>query len=99
VSVSPDKRYSEIVKSGTWKYDGTVDTDVYIVQQNWDYCYDEGFEDEPEKLNKDGVVYHVLFAGLHESQAFMHLEEAIREAESRIAGPIDWNDRKAGTRI
>ena len=40
---------AEIVKSGTWLYDDKVPHGVWIVRQNFDFHWDEGFEDEPER--------------------------------------------------
>jgi hypothetical protein len=47
---------AEIVKSGTWQYDGCGGHEAWIDKQNFDFYYDEGFEDAPEDLNEDGEV-------------------------------------------
>ena len=52
--MSEKQLYAEIVKSGTWLYDGQVPHEVWIVRQNFDYFYEEGFEDNPESLNEHG---------------------------------------------
>jgi hypothetical protein len=58
---------AEIVKSGTWVYDGLVPwlvpSDVWIVKQNFEYHYEEEYEGEPEKLNEDGECFSVVIAG------------------------------------
>jgi hypothetical protein len=51
-----------IVKSGTWLYDGSVPYEVWIVRQNFDYHYDEGYEDDSQDLNADGEVFQVVVA-------------------------------------
>ncbi len=43
---------AEIVKSGTWLYDSLVPHEVWIVRQNFDFYYEEGYEDHPEALTK-----------------------------------------------
>ena len=53
---------AEIVKSGTWQYDECVSHEVWIVKQNFDFYFDEGFEDAPEDLNEDGEVFQVVVA-------------------------------------
>jgi hypothetical protein len=34
--------YAEIVKSGTWLYDGLIPSEIWIVRQNFEYHYEEG---------------------------------------------------------
>jgi len=43
------------LKSGAWQYDGCVLHEVWIVKQNLDFYYDEGFADAPEDLNENGL--------------------------------------------
>lgn len=54
--------YAEIVKSGAWLYDNQVPHEVWIVRQNFDYYYEEGYEDGPEIFNSDGELFHIVFA-------------------------------------
>ena len=72
---------ADIVKSGTWQYDGCVLHEVWIVKQNFDFYYDEGFEDSPEDLNKNGEVFQVVVAKdgkvLSVGLAFHSIEEAV----------------------
>jgi hypothetical protein len=35
--------YAEIAKSGTWLYDGSVPSEVWIVKQDFQYHYEEGY--------------------------------------------------------
>jgi hypothetical protein len=80
--------YAEIVKSGTWLYDNQVPHEVWIVRQNFDYYYDDGFEDGPEQLNHTGELFHVVFAfkGTVRSvvPAKMTIQEAVSDAELRL---------------
>ena len=82
-------RYAEIVKSGTWLYDNQVPHEVWIVRQNFDYYYDEGFEDGPEQLNDEGELFQIVFAfqGMVRSvvPAKMSLDEAVSDSEKRLA--------------
>ncbi len=50
---------AQIVKSGTWLYDGTVLQAVWIVRQNFDYYDDEGYQDTP-CFNPDDEIFQVL---------------------------------------
>jgi hypothetical protein len=52
----------QIAKSGTWQYDGCVLHEVWIVKQNFDFYYDDGFDDAPEDLNEDGELFQVVVA-------------------------------------
>jgi hypothetical protein len=54
--------YAEIVKSGTWLYDGLVPADVWIVKQNFEYHFEEEYSGEPEKLNEDSECFSVVIA-------------------------------------
>jgi hypothetical protein len=93
--IGSNKRYSITVASGSWLYDSAIPHEVLIVRQNFDSFWDEGFEDEPQKLNSDGEVFHVLFCrdGVVQSTslALMSLGDAIRLAESKVASPIHWD--------
>ena len=52
---------AEIVKSGRWLYGGSVEYEVWIVRQNFEYWYEEEYDDE-ERLNEDGEVFAVVYA-------------------------------------
>ena len=89
---------AEIVKSGTWKYDGYVVHEVWIVKQNFDFYYDEGFEDAPEDLNENGELFQVVVAKegrvMSVGLAFHSLEEAIAKAHALIAQGITWDNQR-----
>jgi len=89
--------YAEIVISGTWLYDNQVPHDVWIVRQNFDYYYEEGYEDEPESLNSEGEVFHIVFElkGTVRSvvTAKMSLDQAVSDAEERLKDhQLTWNN-------
>ena len=91
--------YAEIVKSGTWRYDNQVPHEVWIDRQNFDFYYEKNYEDSPEALNKDGEVFHEVFAhnGTVRSvvPATMSLAEAVSDAEGRLANhPLIWDDHR-----
>jgi hypothetical protein len=77
---------AQIVKSGTWQYDGCVLHEVWIVKQNFDFYYDDGFEDAPEDLNEDGELFQVVIAKdgevLSVGLAFHSIEQAIAKAHN-----------------
>jgi len=95
-------RIAQIVKSGTWLYDQTVPHEIWIVRQNFDYYYEEGFENGPEDLNEDGFVFHVVhaFAGQVRSVMRAHktLEDATQEAEKVTSG-IHWDNHRLHTQF
>src|SRR5471030_12837 len=89
--------YAEIVKSGTWLYDNQVPHEAWIVHQNFDFYYGEGYEDGPEILNPDGELFHVVFAfqGTVRSvvPGILTLGEALSDAEKRlIAHQLRWDN-------
>jgi hypothetical protein len=90
---------AEIVKSGTWLYDHHVPHGVWIVRQNFDFHWDEGFEDKPERLNPDGEVFQVLITDEARIRtvvfpACLTLEEAVALAEKTIQLRITWDDHR-----
>jgi hypothetical protein len=89
---------AEIVKSGTWQYDGCIPHEVWIVKQSFDFYYDEGFEDAPEDLNENGELFQVIFAKdgkvLSVGLAFHSVEEATTKADSLIRQGITWDDHR-----
>ena len=92
-----EERRAQIVKSGTWLYDQKVPHEVWIVQQNFDYYYDEGFEDSPEILNRNDEVFHVVYAENGQvrgvMQACKSLDDAIETAEEKMPG-IVWDNHR-----
>jgi hypothetical protein len=87
---------AEIVKSGAWLYDGRVTYEVWIVKQNFEYHYDEGF-DESELLNANGEVFAVLYvraAKVTLGSEFFSIDEAIAAAERVVPEGIQWDDHR-----
>jgi hypothetical protein len=90
---------AEIVKSGTWLYDELVPHGVWILRQNFDYYWEEGFEDEPVRLNQDGELFQVLIT--HETRirnvvfpACFTLDEAVTLAEKTVQHRITSDDHR-----
>jgi hypothetical protein len=93
------KRIRQILKHGTWLYDGTVKADVWIVRQN----YFEGpviTDEEPTPgyppTDAEGCFYfpeyRVPGAGAGSGgSVFSSPEEAIRRAEDVLKSQIVWN--------
>jgi len=81
----------------TWLYDGQGVHEVWIVKQNFDFYYDEGFEDAPEELNEEGEVFQVVVArdGKVKSVglAFHSAEEAVAKPIRPSAG-IEWDNHR-----
>lgn len=89
---------AEIVKSGRWRYDSTVVYEVWIVKQDFEYWYEEGFDDA-ERLNGQGEVFAVLYANdgrLLRGNGSEHfsLEEAIEAAAQEVPQGIAWDDHR-----
>ena len=95
-----------IVESGTWIYADSVKKDVDIISLDYDWWFelakadDELEPDErPEPLNCQGVLYYVRF--IHatankeptwpDSIGFQKLEEAKKEAESKLPSKVEWH--------
>jgi hypothetical protein len=89
---------AEIVKSGTWVYGDSVIHEVWIVKQNFDFYYEEGFDSEPEQLNENGETYHVIFASAGRvrsvTTARHTLAESIALAEEKLPKGITWLDHR-----
>jgi hypothetical protein len=89
---------AEIVKSGTWVYGDSVIHEVWIVKQNFDFYYEEGFDSEPEQLNENGETYHVIFATAGRARsvttARQTLAESIALAEEKLPQGITWLDHR-----
>jgi hypothetical protein len=96
--------WQNIIRSGTWLYDGIIPTGVHIVCQNYDYWYslgqaDNNLEtDEQPTLNSDGVVYYVLFGAVPAERpcgvrgsGFMSAEDAALWAATQVPSPIQWH--------
>lgn len=89
---------AEIMRSGTWQYDELVVHEVWLLKQNFDFYYDEGFEDGPEGLNEDGDLFQVVVARdgkvLSVGLAFHSIEEAVAKAHQIIPQGIRWDDHR-----
>lgn len=93
------KHRQQVIKSGTWLYDGQVEKAILIIRQNWDYYYEEGYDSDPPDLNEAGEAYYLAYDGPDEqgryrpqSKTCLSPEEAIRLAEKTIVGGIRWFD-------
>ena len=93
----------QLVRSGIWKYDGSVDMPVDIVQLDFDFWHEISKWDgllkpgESPELNSEGFLYYVCFRsdplktpGWVDSPGLKSLDEACRWAESKVTGGISW---------
>ncbi|HEY3569227.1 MAG TPA: hypothetical protein VGP73_14950 [Thermoanaerobaculia bacterium] len=86
-------------------YDGVVEKPVDIVGLDYDYWFemskadgDVGPEEHSTPLSVDGVLYYVRFQHAGEtseptwvdSGGYTTIEKAVREAEGKIAGGVQW---------
>jgi hypothetical protein len=94
-SMADRELHAEIVKSGTWLYDGSIPSEVWIVEQNFEYHYEEEYSEEPEKLNEDGECFSVVIARngtkIGRGSEEMTLAEAVVAAE-RAMPTLKWDD-------
>jgi hypothetical protein len=83
-------------------YDGIVPTPVRILQQNWDYYYEEDFDKEPPHLNADGLAFYVVYGApsgsppdpatwWSRSRTCMSLDEAIQVAQEALGSSLAWD--------
>jgi hypothetical protein len=52
---------TEVLRVGTWLYDGSVSCRVRIVRRDWDYYCENGYDTDPPDLGPDGWAYYVEF--------------------------------------
>ena len=97
----------EILKVGTWLYDGTAEKPVDIVGLPYDWWFSLAEADEmlepgevPMPLNEKGLLYYVRFRSAGEanepiwvdSVGYQDIYSAIEYAESKVAGHIQWQN-------
>lgn len=88
----------EIIKKGTFLYDGSVLTDIQIIKTNIRYGSGD-YEDEPEYRDDiEGIFYNIEFGSTIErgkfvSGSFSHesLNEALLEAERATNHTVNWD--------
>ncbi|ADE53896.1 hypothetical protein [Coraliomargarita akajimensis] len=111
--MSDDNFIQSIVSTGIWLYDNTVEGEVFIVEQNYDYWYQLGVldgdlaEDEQPELNSLGMAYYYRFSPLLslsspwavDSETFISMEEAKRGAEQKVKQSIAWKDVHRNERL
>jgi hypothetical protein len=95
-----------IVKTGTWLYDGSAEMPVDIVGLEYDWYYeidkvDDLLEedDQPIPLGEEGLLYHVRFQRAGDTESlwidggcYQRLEDAMKAAQERTPSPIKWKD-------
>ena len=88
---------AEIVKSGVWLYDDSIEYQVWIVRQNFEYYFEEAYDDS-ERLNSDGEVFAVLHAkngrAISAPKECFSLEEAVAAAETALPQGIRWDNHR-----
>lgn len=88
----------EIIKKGTFLYDGSVTTDIQIVKTNIRYCSGD-YEDEPDyRDDVEGEFFNIEFGSTTEREKFVSgslshtsLEEAVFEAEKATNFTVTWD--------
>lgn len=90
---------------GEWLYDGTVPTAVRVVRLDYDFWHAVGeadgdlAPDERPQLNAEGYAYHVRHKPgwsigqpfWPDSQGYMTMDQAQRDAESKVPGAVHWS--------
>lgn len=91
------ERFTKIIKEGYWIYNERV-VPVYIIIQNWDFFYEEGYDEEPPDLNKEGIAYYIIFdkfetfKNANRSETCLSEKEVISLAEMKVSSKIYWNN-------
>jgi hypothetical protein len=91
---------AQIVKSGIWLYDDQIPYEVWIVKQNFDYYFEEGFEDEPEQLNENGELFQGLLVAdgsKHPLCSAFTIEETVTKTEATLQHRVEWDDHRIQT--
>jgi hypothetical protein len=84
-----------IEKIGLWKTESGSNT-VYILKQNWDFYFEEGYDDAPD-LNEAGESFYVIWGDFQDvlyanrSKTCLSMPEAIKLAEDMYPGKVIWN--------
>jgi hypothetical protein len=88
-----------VIRKGRWHSHGRTGY-VWIIQQDWDYYYEE-FYDTPPDLNEEGLAFYALYGNDAEitnhrsrSQTCLSEAEAIKLAEAQFEA-VDWDTRTA----
>lgn len=103
--MNTEHEVQRVVLKGTWLYAGTVPSPVRIIEQHFDFWCEiarvDGTSEEDEKpeLNKDGLLYYVIFRACEEtatpwwvdSPGFVSIELARAHAQTRVEGQIEWD--------
>ena len=88
---------AEIIKSGTWLYGESVEYEVWIVRQNFEYHYEPEF-DSAERLNADDEAFAVVYARngtvVGHGRESLSLNDAVSAAECAIPQGINWDDHR-----
>ena len=94
----------EVVASGTWLYDGSVEMPVYVVRLDYDWYYELGVDDDDPfladvpDLNAEGHLYYVRFRAMPsdgtfwpDSDGFKTIDEAKARAAEMVPSDIAWD--------
>jgi len=91
------RRKQEVIRRGVWLYDGSVETPVFVIKQNWDYYFEDGYSDGKPDLNDDGEAYYLSYSAPQDgefhrasSRTCLSENEAIRLAEETLTGGVRW---------
>ena len=92
------ERLKQTVKHGTWLYDDTALSEVWIIKQNY---FDGPASDDEEKtpdyppVNEKGEFFYVAYGRggqvMGISNVVSSASEAIQIAESTLKKPIQWD--------
>jgi hypothetical protein len=98
-----------VVAIGSWRYDGTVSSPVFIVRLDHDFWYEVARDEdalepgEVPDLDADGFSYYVSFHGIRDDGSFwpdsaghLSVETAKAAAESAVPSGIRWSPHTGG---
>lgn len=97
----------EIVKTGTWLYDDTVEKSVEIVALDFDFWYEIAKSDNrlepgeaPQAPGENGRLYYFRFRLIGQTDlptwvdsiAYRDIARAMKGAEKKVVGHIRWSE-------
>ena len=104
-SNQPVALWRELVRTGTWLYDGSAPMTVRVVRQNFDPQHEEQYDSDPPTLDSQGESYTVALGELREGWWFTEeratqLTEAaaIASAEALLSR-IEWRSLQPPERL
>ncbi len=85
----------EIIRKGYY-INNSIKSSIFILKQNWDFFYEEGYDEEMPDLDENGFAYYVIYGDYtdllyaNRSTTCVSIREALELAEETINANILW---------